>query len=1125
MNGVTLCRFLWCITGAFFFAPFSAAGAAPVRVSEEQVVLPTYGAGEPERNPMFYFGRQSQGAEGRIYPYPLYDTLTGKKTDKTYKMVYLENEYVKIGILPEIGGRIFSGVDKSNNYDFFYRQHVIKPALIGLIGAWISGGVEWNIPHHHRASTFIPVQYQIDSNKDGSKTVWVGELEVRHRLRWAVGYTLRPGKSYLEASIRIVNRTPGLQSMLCFANVAVSVNEHYQVIFPPGTRHVTHHQKRDFTTWPIATTPYGGYDFSKGVDVSWFTNHLAANSMFAWNYEDDFFAGYDHGKQAGLMSFADHHIVPGKKLWTWGNGPRGRMWDKILTDEDGPYIELMVGGYSDNQPDYSWLEPYEVKSFEMYWYPFRDIGGVKKANLDAAVNLDVAKDGTAKVGFFTTAAYPEAEVLVQAGDKVLLREKTALNPVTAYLKQITVPAGVDEHDVRASLSANGRELVSYRPIRLKPEPMPKPVEGPAAPEKIKTNEELYLAGQRIGQFHNASLEPDPYWEEALRRDPGDAQVNTAWGILQLRRMRFENAEKLFRKALERLTDNYTMPKNAEAYYYLGAALKAQGKMDEAYDAFYKATWSAPWRAGGYYSLAEIACARNQLADALNYVDRSLDANAQNIRALNLKTAILRHLGRGKKDLLVLYEAAHQADPLDVRAMAEKWLASPTSESARIMTSIMSDHPSTAVETAAEYFDAGLWKDGSDVLEQLVRSASDKGKISPMVYYYLACFSEKMGRNDKTSEYSRLAIQASPDYVFPFQSEVIEVLGRAMKRNPDDARAPYYLGNLLFDSQPGEAVRLWEQSATLDPSFPITHRNLAIAYSHQPKGNDLNKAIVCMEKAVSLAHKYPIHFCELDELYAAAGVSPEKRMAMLDKNLNIVAGRDDALSRAISLKVFMGHYDEAIRLMTGRNFNVWEGGSLNVASDWTDAHLLRGRQHLAAGQPKVALADFQAASSIPDNLPDDNGDGSGRLAEVAYWAGIAHEASGDKERAGESWEKSAGADSPRGGRGMISERGVQGYYTALSFQKLGGQDEKARTIFQGLIKSAQEALAQSPPQIDSSAAFNVRQSQRSKLGMAHYLSGLGHLGLGEKEKAKESFQKSIEVSPDHLGAKTALTELK
>ncbi|MBN2592212.1 MAG: DUF5107 domain-containing protein, partial [Sedimentisphaerales bacterium] len=749
-----------------------AAGDSAVKMWEQDVVIPTYLAGDPEPNPMFYFGRASQGAEGRIYPYPLYDKLTGVKKDKTYKMVYLENEYVKIGIMPEIGGRIFEGVDKTNGYDFFYRQHVIKPALIGLIGAWISGGVEWNIPHHHRASTFIPVQHLFEENKDGSKTVWVGELEVRHRMRWAIGYTLRPGRSYLEVSLRILNRTPVVNSFLCFANVAVHANENYQVIFPPSTQHVTYHSKRQFTTWPIATGRYSGSDFRNGVDASWYKNHISSCSMFAWNYKDDFFAGYDHGKKAGTMSVADHHIVPGKKLWTWGNGPNGRMWDDILTDEDGPYVELMVGAYSDNQPDYSWMQPYEVKSFKQYWYPFRDIGGVKNANLDAAVNLDVLEGLTANIGFYTTSVHKKATVVLKAADKVLLQEVVSIDPGAPYLKQVSIPAGTDQHNLLASISADGKELVAYSPIKLEPEKMPEPVEAPQSPEEIKTNEELYLTGLRIEQFHNPALDPDPYWLEALRRDPGDVRVNTALGINYLKRARFEDAEKLFRKALERLTAKYTSPKNGEPFYYLGVALKAQGKDKEAFDNFYKATWSDAWRAAGYYSLAEMACARGDMAAALDFVDRSLEANALNIRALNLRAAILRHMGQVNDALEVLTLARQIADPLDVRIMAERWLATKSSNDARAMVSVMNEHPATAQETAAEYFNAGLWQDGSEVLSKLIEATADKSKISPMVYYYLGYFARKMGQAKKASEYYNLAAQMSPDYVFPFQHEAI-----------------------------------------------------------------------------------------------------------------------------------------------------------------------------------------------------------------------------------------------------------------------------------------------------------------------------------------------------------------
>ena len=269
----------------------AAAAPPPVKAWEEQLVIPTYLIGPPDPNPQFYFGGQSQGAEHRIYPYPAYDNLTTEKVNKTYKMVYLENEYVKVGILPEIGGRIFEAIDKTNGYNFFYRQHVIKPALISILGAWISGGVEWDVPHHHRATSFLPVQYKIEEDADGSKTVWVGELELRDRMRWAVGTTLHPGKSYLDVSFRMINRTPLPTSMLCFSNVAVHVDDTYQVIFPPSTQHGTYHSKRDFTTWPIATTRYNGADFTAGVDISWYKNHYNSNSVFAWNYQDDFLAG------------------------------------------------------------------------------------------------------------------------------------------------------------------------------------------------------------------------------------------------------------------------------------------------------------------------------------------------------------------------------------------------------------------------------------------------------------------------------------------------------------------------------------------------------------------------------------------------------------------------------------------------------------------------------------------------------------------------------------------------------------------------------------------------------------------------------------------------------------------
>lgn len=1101
---------------ALLFFGLSAFAAFPVTLTEVDEVIPTYQSGPPDPSPMFYFGRMSQGAEGRTYPYPLYSNLTDRKVDQTYHLVYLENEYVKIGIAPQLGGRLFSAVDKTNGYNFVYRQHVIKPALIGLIGAWISGGIEWNIPHHHRATTYLPVQYRTEENADGSKTVWVGELEIRHRMRWAVGYTLRPGSNVLQCSVRIMNRTPLVNTMLCFANVAVNANKNYQIIFPPSTQFVTHHFKREFTTWPIATTPYGGVNWDH-VDVSLYKNHQAANSMFAWNYSDDFFAGYDHGKEAGTMSIADHHVVPGKKFWTWGNGPRGRMWDNILTDTDGPYIELMVGAYSDNQPDYSWLQPFETRSFEMYWYPFDRIGGVKKANRDAAVNLDI-QDGIAFTGFYTTSPHPRAVVRLSVGGKMITEETIAIAPDKSFIWKLRLSEGTDPHEVTVSLLVDGRELVSYSPLRLAPAELPEPVKPAAAPQDFKSDEELFLAGQRIDQFHDPDREPEPYWEEVLRRDPANTAAHTGLGIRALRSARYGEAEEHFRAALARLTAKYTTPKNAEPLYYLGVALKAQNRSDEAYDAFFKASWSQEWRGPSYFSLAEIACARGDFAAAIEFVDRSLDANALNGRAHGLKASLLRHLDRGEEASAALAMAARKTDPLEVRFLAEQWLLRRDPASSQQLSSTLEAHPSTAQELAAEYANAGLWQDAADLLTPAV-ARSDATQVSPLLHYYLADFSERLGQTDRAAAQRKLAAAQSPAYVFPFQAELIPVLRRALEVNPNDAHASYYLGNLLFDWQPEEAIRLWEKATALDPNFPITWRNLAQAYAHG-KGDDRNaKAIAALEKSVALTDAYPTHFAELDTLYTAIATPPAKRLALLEAHQSALLNHDECLARLIGLKTFTGKIDEAISLLEHHTFNIWEGGTrFNAGDSWIDAHLARGIQRLRTSHPREALTDFELASSFPVNLRAY--DTGSRTAEVAYWVGAAYEALGDRAKAQDAWER-ASAVKPETARraasdsenaGEAQRRTAQRYYQALAWQKLG-QKEKAETAFREL---AQKATGK--PNVDT-------PTQTATLsGADHYGAGLGYTGLGEKEKARAELMAALAVSPDLLGAKLALNQL-
>ena len=281
-----------------------------VKVEARPIVLPTYGVGEPDRNPIFFTGRVYQGAQGHIYPYAMIDRLSDQVGNKEYCGVFLENEYLKICVAPEMGGWILQAQDKTNGYDFFYRQHVVKPALIGMTGAWMSGGVEWNIPHHHRSSSFMGMDWKTIVNPNGGKSVWVGETGLRHRMNWSVELTVDPGRSYVKARTRVENRSPLIQSMLFWANVSVHCNPDYEVIFAPNVQHGTDHAKVRFCDWP---------EGKPGVDFRFWKNHTDQfRSVFAWDFQNDFLAGYDHGRQAGTVHVGNHHVVTGKKFFLWG---------------------------------------------------------------------------------------------------------------------------------------------------------------------------------------------------------------------------------------------------------------------------------------------------------------------------------------------------------------------------------------------------------------------------------------------------------------------------------------------------------------------------------------------------------------------------------------------------------------------------------------------------------------------------------------------------------------------------------------------------------------------------------------------------------------------------------------
>ena len=585
-----------------------------VKAWREIVTIPTYEVGKPEKNPIFLEKRVYQGSSGVVYPYPVIESIADEPTPHEWKVVFLENEYIKVMVMPELGGRIQMAYDKIKQRHFVYYNHVIKPALVGLAGPWISGGIEFNWPQHHRPSTYMPVDCDICENEDGSVTVWVNEMERMFHQKGAAGFTLRPGCAYLEIQGRVSNRTPLPQTFLWWANPAVEVNDKYQSVFPPDVNAVFDHGKRAVSSFPIATGTYYKMDYSAGVDISNYKNIPVPTSYMAVNSKYDFEGGYENDSHGGMLHVASHHFSPGKKQWTWGNGNFGRAWDRNLTDKyEGkgfrPYIELMAGVYTENQPDFTWLMPYEEKQFVQYFMPYREIGIVKQASKDFIVNIE-ERDYFIQFKVLATSKQTVQVKLCDKKGETYYDQTVTLSPEEIFEQTVDVKNAKMEDlllTILSPLFSLLSPLLIWQAESDEIRPIPDAAEAALSPEDTKTNDQLYLTGLHLEQYRHATWSALDYYEEALRRDPNDVRCLTQTGLWYLRRGRFEKAEGYLKKAVRIWQKRNPNPYDGEAIFYLALCKRFLGHLAEAYELFWKSTWNKAWADAGYSEAATIQC--------------------------------------------------------------------------------------------------------------------------------------------------------------------------------------------------------------------------------------------------------------------------------------------------------------------------------------------------------------------------------------------------------------------------------------------------------------------------------------------------------------------------------------
>jgi tetratricopeptide (TPR) repeat protein len=1100
-------------------APYSESGA--VKAWSEPVEMLSYMPAEPDRNPLFLEKRVYQGSSGRVYPLPVIDSVATVPQVRSWQAVHIENEFIRLMVMPEIGGRIHVGLDKRTGYDFFYRQNVIKPALVGLAGPWISGGVEFNWPQHHRPATFMAVEVSIERSLDGSVTVWCSDHDPMARMKGMHGICLHPGKAYVEVKVRLYNRTLDTQTFLWWANVATRVHERYQSFFPHDVGFAADHAKRAVTEYPLSRGTYYGVDYGErartGVptqevtshfvpdgsyaanDLGWYANIPVPTSYMIVGSRGDFFGGYDHAAQAGTVAVANHHISPGKKQWTWGNHEFGYAWDRSLTDNDGPYVELMSGVYADNQPDFSFLAPGETKTFSQFWYPVGAIGTPDIANIEGALRLESTADQVTAHLQVTSDRLDCTITMLQDGVEIA-RWREDLSVKEVY--QFTASEVAFTNAIEVTVSQAGHVLLRYAPAEIVPVERPEVATEPALPEDVASSDELYLNGLHLEQYRHPTRDAQTYWLEAVRRDPGDSRSNHALGRFHMRRGEFDVAEKYLRTAIARLTKRNPNPSDGEPHYNLGLVLQFQGRDADAYDAFYKSTWNAAWRGPAYQRLAEIDCSRKEWAKALHHLGLSLVGEAENLNALNLKAVTLSKLGP-REEAASLLSRIRAIDPLD---STSRYLAD-----GNVITDAQQQ-----LDLVFDFMRAGLLEESLTVLLSSHDNKPDGG--GTLKLYATAQVLHRMGRDAEAKLAWQRAAAGDPSYVFPSRLEEMVMLELVIRENLVDARAHYYLGNLLYDRRRHhEAISHWERSAELDPLFPTTWRNLGFArfnVLHDAKG-----AAAAFARAADLSPLDARIAYEHDQLMKRINLPLKERLAGLRNRLSLVEQRDDLSVELASLLNSTGQPEEALKLLLSRRFGPWEGGEGQVLMQYVRANILFANKALLSGQTAAASNLLERAGEPPQNLSEAK-HLLMNLSMIDTWKGTAFAQHGDLANAHRYWERAANQ------RGDFQQMQVQAvsdttYWSALALRALGREAE-ATALFQA-IETYASLLEEKTPQIDYFATslpamllFDEDIKERQKI-TALFLRAQAQLGLKHQAEAVYLLQQTLLLDCSHTGA--------
>ncbi|OZG64071.1 DUF5107 domain-containing protein [Bifidobacterium eulemuris] len=1099
----------------------------------ERMTIPTYIPPKPEDMPMFSEFRQHQGSTG--YAYPNKATIgveRDAKTDVDYDVVRLENDYIRLLVIPALGGKILEGYDKTTDYHFIYRQSVIKPVSVGSYGSWLAGGMEFNYPFHHRPSTFMPVDFTVEHGEDGSVTVWQSESSPspgQYRMKGTWGIRLTPDASYFETIAKLDNRTPLRKPFMWWENCGVHVNDGYQLFFPQDVGWVHHHYDRHHATFPINKGWYAVENFPEATDISRHGNVVKGNSFFSGPSKYDFFGGYDHERDCGTMHIADHHVSPGKKNFRWAQEDLGKAWNANLTDTDGEHAELMAGCYNDDQPDFDYLAPFEIRRFNQFWYPFQGVKAPVFANIHAAVGLD--KDaGKARV--MGTKTLEGARFQVLDGRNVLVDETVCLKPSQA----VEFDAALPQDDLTVRLTASdGTVLVDYTEDKVQVLDIPADNPGIPTPHdaSLKTAQDVWLAGEHIDQYRDPAWKGREYYRVALERDPDHLPTLTSLAEDRINVAHYDEALALLNHALEVQGAYNQSPYDGTVNYLKGLALRGLGRFDEAYDVLFKATWSNNVVSPAKALIAAIDGRRGDWELMRRHAREAAAKESEHALARVYEAAALARLDDVSGAVALLREVVDE-DRLDhLGRFMLAWLDGGfEADPAAYYDMMYSDPSQTVLDVAFDLIDAGLLREAKAVLEGLIARDLELGAASPagadgwnaldpMVEYTLAHVCASLGDVDAAAAARRSAAALPLTNTFPYRVEEIGVLREAVAADPSDAQAAYLLGCILYDKTfYAQAADCFRATIALRPGFHPAYRNLAIACFSKLGRRD--EALELMRKAVNVDPGNDVLVKETNYVMAKLGVEPSERLRFLLDNMperpsdNLTWDLADAYNAN-------GEFDKAMDVMLNHEFVAAECQETYQVEAWTFANVCKGRTLLRDGDAAGALERFRAAQTIPPNFRAGWWD-TQALYYPRYFEGLALKALGRDEEA----KASVARLIPFIHSGYSPYMGPEcDVYVAGAYRMLGDETTARKYLSEYVVAWRKDLAAgdvDRKPIVTSLYWSFVPDAAGEHRGEILRALAYSRLYFGDEEGAKALFEDSLKANPDNPKARFELTQL-